>query len=159
MPVQIKRGKEKGGPCLIHDIVQRVGAIDGEANEDEVGFRVRQGTEAIVFFLAGGIPQGELYRLAGGRVRRVGDVVFEYCRNIFLPAREAAVSIRFLVQDTRQNKKATRLRPRLEPWGVAYLWEIALAVADEQTCFAASTVSYNDNLLRICRGLRYVSRC
>jgi hypothetical protein len=26
---------------LIHDIVQRVGAVDGEANEDEIGFGVR----------------------------------------------------------------------------------------------------------------------
>lgn len=78
---------------LIHDIVQRVGAVDGEANKDEIGFGVRQRTEAVVLFLAGGIPQGELYGLAGGRVRRVGDVVLEYGRNIFLPGGRASVSV------------------------------------------------------------------
>jgi hypothetical protein len=41
---------------LIHDIVQRVGAVDGEAHKDEVGFGVRQRTEAVVLFLAGGVP-------------------------------------------------------------------------------------------------------
>lgn len=75
---------ESFGHYLVHDIVQRIGTVDGEADEDEVGFRIRQRAEAVVFFLAGGIPQGELYRLAGGRVRRVRDVVFEYCGNVFL---------------------------------------------------------------------------
>lgn len=41
---------------LIHDIVQRVGAVDGEAHKDEIGFGVRQRTETVVLFLAGGVP-------------------------------------------------------------------------------------------------------
>lgn len=35
----------------------------------------------------------------------------------------------------------------------AYLWEVALAVADKQASLAAATVSYYNNLLRVCRGI------
>lgn len=45
---------------LIHDIVEGIRAVDSEADEDEVGLRVGEGTETIVFFLAGGVPQGKL---------------------------------------------------------------------------------------------------
>lgn len=35
----------------------------------------------------------------------------------------------------------------------AYLWEVAGAVADQQTCLAASTVADNNELLGVGRGL------
>lgn len=43
---------------LLLDIVKRVWGVDGEADEDDMGIRIRQRTKAIVVFLARGIPQG-----------------------------------------------------------------------------------------------------
>lgn len=57
------------------DVIEGVGRIDAEANEDNVSLGVGEGTEAFVVFLAGGIPEGELYGLAV--YSAVGDVVFE----------------------------------------------------------------------------------
>jgi hypothetical protein len=57
------------------DIIEGVGGIDAEANEDDVSFGVGEGTEAFVVFLTGGIPEGELYRLA--IYSAVGDIVLE----------------------------------------------------------------------------------
>lgn len=57
------------------DIVERVGAVDGEAYQDDVGFRVCKGPQSLVVLLAGGIPKSQLNRLAV--YSTVGDVVFE----------------------------------------------------------------------------------
>jgi len=35
----------------------------------------------------------------------------------------------------------------------AHLWKVAGAVADQQTCLAASTIAYDDQLLRVRRWL------
>lgn len=69
---------------LVHDVFEAVGTVDGEADEEDVGFGVGEGAQAVVFFLAGGIPEGELDHFACWRVRRVGDVVFEDCGDVFL---------------------------------------------------------------------------
>lgn len=37
-----RRGRIEKLPYLVHDVLERVGAIDGEANKDEVGFRIRE---------------------------------------------------------------------------------------------------------------------
>lgn len=47
------------GP-LVLDVGEGVGRVDGETNEDHVGFGVGEGSEALVVFLAGGVPEGEL---------------------------------------------------------------------------------------------------
>jgi len=52
-----------GDPLLLN-IVQGVAGINGEADQDDVGVRVREGAETVVIFLASRIPQGELHRLA-----------------------------------------------------------------------------------------------
>lgn len=127
----------KGATNLVQDVVQRVGTVDGEADEDEIGFRVGQWAQPVVFLLAGGIPQRELDRLTGGLVRRVGDVILEDGRDVFLEG------------DGRHGQYAEGGRARLETeslarggWGegegerrraavlLTYLGEIALAVAD-----------------------------
>jgi hypothetical protein len=55
--------KDLGDPLLL-DVVERVGRVDREADEDDVRVRVREGTETVVVFLTGGIPEGELDALA-----------------------------------------------------------------------------------------------
>lgn len=60
---------------LLLDVVERVGGIDGEANQDNVGIRVRERTETIVIFLASRIPKGQLDVLAVNL--DVGDIVLE----------------------------------------------------------------------------------
>jgi hypothetical protein len=47
-----------------------------------MGFAVGEGTKALVVFLAGGIPQGELNGFA--IYPTVGDVVFEDCWDVAL---------------------------------------------------------------------------
>ena len=42
---------------LVHDVFERIGAVDGKANEEEVGLGIRERTETIVFFLSRCIPQ------------------------------------------------------------------------------------------------------
>ena len=60
---------------LLLDVVERVGRVDGEADEDDVRVGVGEGAETVVILLAGGIPEGELDVLAVNL--DVGDVVLE----------------------------------------------------------------------------------
>lgn len=69
---------------LVHDVLERVGTVDGEADEEEVGFWVREWAQSVVFFLSGCVPEGELDRLAGCVVAGLGDVVFEHGGHVFL---------------------------------------------------------------------------
>lgn len=63
-----------GDPLFLH-VVERVGRVDGEADEDDVRVRVRERTQTIVVLLAGGIPECELDVAAVDLY--VGDVVLE----------------------------------------------------------------------------------
>jgi hypothetical protein len=76
--------RERGGTYLVHNVFQRIGAVDGKADENQVGLGVRKWPETVVFFLSGRVPKSELDGLTGGRVGRIGDVVLENCRDIFL---------------------------------------------------------------------------
>jgi len=60
---------------LLLYVVERIGRVDGKADEDNVGVGVGERAETVVIFLAGGIPEGELDVLAIDL--DVGDVVFE----------------------------------------------------------------------------------
>lgn len=71
---------------LVHDVFERVGTVDGEADEEQVRFGIGERTQAVVFFLAGRVPEGKLDGLARGRVQRVGDVVLENGGHVFLSA-------------------------------------------------------------------------
>ena len=73
-----------GGTNLVHDVLERVRAVDGEADKDEVRLGVRERPQPVVLLLPGRVPERELHRLAGGRVCRVGDVVLEDGGNVFL---------------------------------------------------------------------------
>lgn len=44
---------------LRFDVIEGRWADDGEANQENVGLRVREGSEAVVIFLSGGIPQSQ----------------------------------------------------------------------------------------------------
>jgi len=70
------------GYPLFLDVVERVGTVDSEADEDDVGIRVGQGSETVVVFLPCGIPQGKLDMFAVNL--DVSDVVLEYCRYVDL---------------------------------------------------------------------------
>ncbi len=69
---------------LVHNVLERVRAVDGEADEEEVRFGVGEGPQPVVFFLAGCVPEGELDHLAGGGMGGVRDVVLEDSRYVFL---------------------------------------------------------------------------
>ena len=73
-----------GNDYLVHDVFEGVGTVDGEADEEEVRFRVGEGTQPVVLLLAGGVPEGELDDLARWCVLGVGDVVFEDGGDVFL---------------------------------------------------------------------------
>ena len=75
--------KNLGDPLLLN-VVERIGRVDGEADEDDVGIRVGEGTESVVILLSGGIPEGELDALAVDN--NVGDVVLENGGNVDLVA-------------------------------------------------------------------------
>ncbi len=60
---------------LLLDVVQRVGRVHGEANQDDVRVRVGQRAETIVVLLAGGIPERQLDVLAVDL--DIGHVVLE----------------------------------------------------------------------------------
>lgn len=47
------------GTHLGFDVVERWGADDREANEENVGLGIRQRSEAVVIFLSCGIPQAQ----------------------------------------------------------------------------------------------------
>jgi hypothetical protein len=69
---------------LVHNVFQRVGAVNGKADEEDVGFGVRERPQSIVLLLSGGIPEGKLDHLACGRVRCVCNVVLEDGGYVFL---------------------------------------------------------------------------
>lgn len=42
-------------------LTQAVGAVDGEAHEDDISVRVGERPQAVIVFLACCVPQGQLY--------------------------------------------------------------------------------------------------
>ena len=60
---------------LLLYVVERVGRVDGKADQDNVGVGVGERAETVVILLAGGIPEGELDVLAIDL--DIGDVVLE----------------------------------------------------------------------------------
>ena len=69
---------------LLHDVLERVGAVDGEADEEQVGLGVGERPQPVILFLPGGVPQCELDGLATGLMRLGSNVVLENCGHIFL---------------------------------------------------------------------------
>ena len=69
---------------LFLDVVERIGRVDGEADEDDVRVGVGEGAETVVIFLASSIPKGKLYVLAVHL--DIGDVVFENSGDVDLQA-------------------------------------------------------------------------
>lgn len=49
---------------LLLDVVERVGRVDGEANEDNMRVGVGEGAQTVVIFLASSIPKGQFDVLA-----------------------------------------------------------------------------------------------
>jgi hypothetical protein len=60
---------------LLLDVVERIGRVDSEADQDNVRIGVRKRSETIVVFLASRIPKGQLDVLSIDL--NVGDVVLE----------------------------------------------------------------------------------
>lgn len=69
---------------LIQHVLEGVRRIDGETHEQHVGLGVGEGAQTVVLLLPGGVPECELDKLVGYRVRLVGNVVLEYSRDVFL---------------------------------------------------------------------------
>jgi len=60
---------------LLLDVVERIGRVDGEADENDMRIGVGERAETVVIFLAGSIPEGELDVFAVNL--DVGNVVLE----------------------------------------------------------------------------------
>lgn len=73
-----------GRSYLVHDVLERVGTVDGEAYKDDVGLRVGEWPQTVVLLLSGSVPECKLDHLARRRVRCVGDVVLEDGGHVFL---------------------------------------------------------------------------
>jgi hypothetical protein len=76
------RSKSRSETDLLLHVVQGVGRVDGEADEDDVRIGVGERAESVVVFLAGGIPQGQLNVLAIDL--DVGNVVLKDGRDVDL---------------------------------------------------------------------------
>ena len=61
--------------CLLLHVIKRVGRVDGEADENNMGVRVRERSQAVVVFLPCGIPQRQLNVLSINF--NIRDVVLE----------------------------------------------------------------------------------
>lgn len=133
---------------LVHDIFKGVRAVDGEADEDQVGLRVGEWTQSVVFLLAGRIPQRQFHRLTGWRVCGIGDVVLENRGDIFLRF-VSAISSSANVRPGGWRRGMQGQRGQCGQCGGAHLWEISLAVADEKTGLAAATVTDDNDLLGV----------
>lgn len=119
-----------GAAYLVHDVFQRVRAVDGEAYEEKIGLRVGQWSQSIILFLTSSVPEGELDCLASSSVWDLSDVVLEHGWYVFLQAWSALL---------------------LYPLdGRAHLGEVALRVADQKTGLATAAITHNDELLRVC---------
>ena len=57
------------GRPLLGDVLQTVGAVDGEAHEDDVGVWVGERPQSVVVLLAGRVPQSQLHLKVQGRER------------------------------------------------------------------------------------------
>lgn len=60
---------------LLLDVVERVGGVNGEANQDNMRVGVRERAETVIVLLTSSIPEGQLHVLAVNL--DVGDIVFE----------------------------------------------------------------------------------
>lgn len=109
---------------LVHDIFKGIGAIDGKADEYDVCLWVGERAQSVVLFLSSSIPQRQLHHLASWRVRRVGNVVLKDSGHVFLLSLAPG------------NTYMAMLK--------THLWEVARAVADQQTCLSAATVPDDD---------------
>lgn len=58
-----ERGTEGREAHLVLDVLERGRVVDGEADEEHVRLRVAEGSQAVVFFLAGRVPQCKLDNL------------------------------------------------------------------------------------------------
>jgi hypothetical protein len=68
-----KKEREKGKAHLVLNILQTHWEIHRETDEQNVRFGVTQWAETVVFFLSGGVPQGEFDDLRGiGSVEDAG---------------------------------------------------------------------------------------
>ena len=89
---------------LFLDVVERVGRVDGKADEDDVRVRVGERTETVVVFLTGGIPERELDMTAVDL--DVGNVVLEDGRDVDLG--EGTLFEEGVMNETRMVKRLSR---------------------------------------------------
>ena len=76
---------------LLLDVVERIGRVDGEADENDMRIGVGERAETVVIFLAGSIPEGELDVFAVNL--DVGNIVLDDGGDIDLERGEARASV------------------------------------------------------------------
>ena len=69
---------------FIHHVFERVGAVNGEANEQKIRFWVRERAEPVILLLSCRVPESQLNQLSCRPVFRLCNVVFEDGRDVFL---------------------------------------------------------------------------
>jgi hypothetical protein len=97
---------------LLLYVVERVGRVDGKADEDYVGVGVGERAETVVIFLTGGIPEGELDVLAVNL--DIGNVVLEDSGDVDLGAEKCQYVCRRGAGDVFAAVCRARSRG---PWG------------------------------------------
>lgn len=102
---------------LLLDVIEGVGTVYCETDQDDMGVGVGERSESIVIFLAGRIPEGEFDMLSIDFYVR--DVVLEHGRDVDLDKARSHVSAHSFVIDPRPRRSqyhaAQRRRPRQRP--------------------------------------------
>lgn len=114
---------------LLLNVIERVGAVDGEANKDNVGVGITERTETIVVFLAGGIPKCELDTLAINF--DVCDVVLKYGRDIDLLSNSEGSAM--FERQERSYFGQGRVAPMYVWWTCAAIWNIEVMLGTAES--------------------------
>ena len=69
---------------LVENVLQGVGAVDREADKQEVRLRVGERSKSVILLLTGSVPECKFHHLAGRRVWSVCNVIFKNGRYVFL---------------------------------------------------------------------------
>jgi hypothetical protein len=129
------------GEPLLTDVLERGGRRHGEAHKEDVGLGVREGAQAVVIFLSGGVEQAE-------GVGLITDPCTVSSRSPalqpngtpFVPLLPGSGGVSSVRRGSSHNGDGVVV----EDGGHIFRRELVRGVADEQTCLADRTVADDD---------------
>jgi hypothetical protein len=108
------------GSYLLLNVVQWIRGIDGEANQDDMGIGITQGSKSIVVFLSRRIPKGQFDVFS--IYLDVRNVILKHSRNIDLSPASVSTPQNTTISPPREHPGQRQKRE----WRAWYLWEGAL---------------------------------